>query len=159
MDNQEKETGCCPRFDPSPWDNKTFEWTDKRFVKAKVKTFFFVPLNFGSVITKTYDKITKAGATVMDRMSLSNHTSNWNMDLYIAVDREIPDAENVTLSGKFFSKIYEGNFNETGKWSKDFENDLKSRKLEIKKWYMWYTTCPQCAKKYGKNYVVIIAEI
>jgi hypothetical protein len=24
---------------------------------------------------------------------------------------------------------------------------------------MWYTTCPKCAKKYGKNYVVILAEI
>jgi len=24
---------------------------------------------------------------------------------------------------------------------------------------MWYTTCPKCAKKYGKNYVVIIAEV
>jgi hypothetical protein len=25
--------------------------------------------------------------------------------------------------------------------------------------YMWYTTCPKCAKKYGKNYVTIIAQI
>jgi hypothetical protein len=24
--------------------------------------------------------------------------------------------------------------------------------------YQWYTTCPKCAKKYGKNYVVIIAQ-
>ena len=23
----------------------------------------------------------------------------------------------------------------------------------------WYTTCPKCAKAYGKNYVVIIAEV
>ena len=25
--------------------------------------------------------------------------------------------------------------------------------------YMWYTTCPKCAKKYGKNYVVILGQI
>jgi len=24
---------------------------------------------------------------------------------------------------------------------------------------MWYTTCPKCAKVYGKNYVVTIAEV
>jgi hypothetical protein len=24
---------------------------------------------------------------------------------------------------------------------------------------MWYTTCPKCAQKYGKNYVVIIAQV
>ncbi|MFA6436615.1 MAG: hydrolase [Candidatus Paceibacterota bacterium] len=28
-----------------------------------------------------------------------------------------------------------------------------------KKWYMWYTTCPKCAKVYGKNHVVIVGEV
>jgi hypothetical protein len=31
--------------------------------------------------------------------------------------------------------------------------------LEIRKWFMWYTTCPKCAEKYGKNYVVIVAKV
>ncbi len=26
-------------------------------------------------------------------------------------------------------------------------------------WYMWYTTCPKCAKKYGKNHVVILGAV
>ena len=26
------------------------------------------------------------------------------------------------------------------------------------KLYFWYTTCPKCAKVYGKNYVVLLAE-
>lgn len=46
------EEECCPGFDPSaPWDGKLLEWENKRFVRDKVKTFFFIPLNFGSVIT------------------------------------------------------------------------------------------------------------
>lgn len=81
------------------------------------------------------------------------------MDIYLAVGKEIPDAENITLSGKFLSKVYEGPFKDTGKWCKDFGDYAKSKKLSIKKWYMWYTTCPKCAKKYGKNYVVIIAGV
>ena len=80
------------------------------------------------------------------------------MDLYLAVDREIPGAENVTLSGEFLSKVYEGPFKDTGKWCKEFEAFAASRKAGIKKMYMWYTTCPKCAKKYGKNYVVIVAQ-
>jgi hypothetical protein len=36
---------------------------------------------------------------------------------------------------------------------------MNEKSYKIKKWYMWYTTCPKCAKKYGKNYVVVIAEI
>jgi hypothetical protein len=29
----------------------------------------------------------------------------------------------------------------------------------MKKEYMWYTTCPKCAKKYGKNYVVVVGQV
>ena len=94
-----------------------------------------------------------------DYIGLSDHTSKWNMDLYLAVDKEIPEAENVTLSGKFYSKVYEGPFNNTGKWMKDFENIAKNKGLAIKKEYMWYTTCPKCAKKYGKNYVVVVGQV
>jgi hypothetical protein len=81
------------------------------------------------------------------------------MDVYLAVDREITGSENATLSGKYYSKVYEGPFQDTGKWSKDFESVAKSKGFDAKKWYMWYTTCPKCAKKYGKNYVVILAQV
>jgi hypothetical protein len=130
-----------------------------KFIKGKVKTAFYMPLNFGSVIVSMNKKADKAGAKVLDWLCLTEHTSKWNMDLYLAVDKEVPDAENITLSGKFLSKVYEGDFKDTGKWCKDFESFVKSKGLEVKKWYMWYTTCPKCAKKYGKNYVVIIAEV
>lgn len=105
------------------------------------------------------EKLTKSGANSPDWICLSDHTSKWNIDVYLAVDKEIADAENTTLSGKFYSKVYEGPFKDTGKWSKDFENAAKSKGFNIKKWFMWYTTCPKCAKKYGKNYVPIISQI
>jgi hypothetical protein len=156
MDNQ---TECCPQFNPESWDNKTLEWDNKKFIKDKVFTLFFIPLNFGSVIKKLMAKIDKAGVNAQDWMALSDHTSRWNMDIYVAVDKEVPDAENVTMSGKFFSKVYEGDFKETGKWCKEFENYVKNKGVETEKMYMWYTTCPKCAKKYGKNYTVIIAKL
>jgi hypothetical protein len=154
---EEKE--CCPRFDPIPWDNKTFDWQGKKFIKDKVFTLFFMPLNFGQVITRMMNKADKAGAKLENNLCLSDHTSKFNMDIYLAVDREIPGAENTTLSGKFLSRVYEGDFKDTGKWCKDFEEYVKSKNIEIKKWFMWYTTCPKCAKKYGKNYTVIIAKL
>ncbi len=156
---KKSETGCCPRFDPKPWDGKVFTWKNKKFVKDRVFTLFNIPINFGGVITKLWKKIEKAKAEMPDYMGLSDHTSMFNMDIYVAVDRKIPDAENVTMSGKFLSKVYEGPFQDTGKWCKDFEKFAKRKKLSIKKWYMWYTTCPKCAKHYGKNYVVIIARV
>jgi hypothetical protein len=159
MDNQVQNEECCPKFDPAPWDDNLFEWENKKFIKEKVFTLFHVPINFGAVMKRLDEKVRKAGAIIQDNMGLSDHTSKWNMDIYLAVDKEIPDAENTTLSGKFLSKVYEGDFKETGKWCKDFENYAKDKGLAIKKWYMWYTTCPKCAKKYGKNYVAIITQV
>lgn len=159
MSSQIADTECCPRFDPAPWDDKRFEWDNKRFIKDRVFTVFHVPINFGRVVQRMMAKIDAAGARAQDWMGLSDHTSRWNMDLYLAVDREIPGADNVTLSGQFASKVYEGPFKETGAWCKDFERYAEAKGLDIRKWYMWYTTCPKCARKYGKNYVVIVGRV
>ncbi len=150
---------CCPEFDPTQWDDKTLEWKDKKFIKDKVCTLFYMPINFGKVMKRLDEKVKRAGATMPDWLCLSDHTSKWNMDIYLAVDKEIPEAENTTLDGTFYSKVYEGPFKNTGKWCKDFKNVAKSKGLNIKKWYMWYTTCPKCAKKYGKNYVTILSKV
>ena len=109
-------------------------------------------------IKRMMQKIENAGGATPDWMGLSDHTSRWNMDLYVAVGKEIPGAENTTLSGSFFGKVYEGPYKDTGKWCKDFEEFTRSRNLNITKWFMWYTTCPKCAKKYGKNHVAIIGQ-
>jgi len=101
----------------------------------------------------------KNGVQVPDWLCLSDHTSKWNMDLYLAVDKEVPGMENVQLSGKFLSKVYEGDFKNTGKWCSDFEKYLQEKNQVLEKMYMWYTTCPKCAKKYGKNYIVIMGKI
>jgi hypothetical protein len=36
---------------------------------------------------------------------------------------------------------------------------VKSREKAIQRLYFFYTTCPKCSKKYGKNYVVILAQL
>jgi hypothetical protein len=150
---------CCPRFDPAPWDGKTFEWENKRFVRDTVRTFFYVPINFGAVMKRLVGKVAKAQATMPESICLAEHVSRWRMDVYLAVDKEVPSAENATLSGRFLSKVYEGPYKDTGKWCHDFRAFATSRDVEVGKWYMWYTTCPKCAKKFGKNYVAIVGKV
>jgi len=152
-----KEEICCPKLNPKLWNEKVFEWKNKKFVKAKVFTLFFMPVNFGRVISNLMKKV--GNNISKDSMCLSDHTSKWNMNIYVAVDKEVEGVDNINLSGKYLCKVYEGNFKDTGMWCKDFEKYTESKKMKIKKWYMWYTTCPKCAKKYGKNYVAIINEV
>lgn len=153
------EAECCPKFSPKIWDGKILDWKKKKFVKGKVFTVFYIPINFGGVITGIMKKIDAAGATCPDWLALSDHTSMWNMDLFVAVDKKVPGIENTTISGKFLSKVYEGPYQKTGEWCNDFERYVKKKGLKRGKMYMWYTTCPGCAKKYGKNYVVVISEV
>ncbi len=155
----ETKSTCCPEFDPTPWDEKLFVWDNKKFIKDRVWTLFYMPVNFGGVMKRLSKLVEESGAEVPDWVCLSDHTSKWNMDLYLAVDKEVLGAENATLHGKFFCKVYEGPFKNTEQWCKDFENVLKSKGLSASKSYMWYTTCPKCAKKYGKNYVAILGQV
>lgn len=150
---------CCPRFDPKPWDEKEFEWKDKKFIKDSVKTFMFMPLNYGAVMKRIQARVDKADAATSDWLCLSDHVSKWKMDVYLAVDKEVKNTKNTIITGKFFSKVYDGSYQDTGKWHKDFETYAKNKGYKLKKTYMWYTTCPKCAKKYGHNYTVIIGQI
>jgi len=153
------EKVCCPRFEPEKWDGKIFDWENKIFVKDRVFTALYMPIRFGAVMRSLDKKIEKAGAEIVDNLCLSDHTSRWNMDLYLAVNKKIDGLENVELSGKYLCKVYEGDYKETEKWCADFEKFAASKDYHIEKWYMWYTTCPKCAKKYGENYVAIFGRI
>lgn len=153
------ETGCCPRFNPKMWQNKTFVWKNKLFFKDRVKTFFYMPLNINRVMGRLFKATQDAGSSFEDGLTLSDHTSKWNMDVYVAAKKRIKGLENVTISGKFYTRVYEGPYSDTKYWSEDFEKHMAKKKLKYKKLFMWYTTCPHCAKIYGKSYVVFVAQI
>lgn len=106
MSDQNEE--CCPKFDPAPWDGKVLEWENKKFIKGKVFTLFFMPVNFGSVIVKLMAKVKDAGAGTPENLCLSDHTSKWNMDLYLAVDKEIPGAEMSRCRADFSARFTKG---------------------------------------------------
>lgn len=159
--SSEKKTTdvCCPEFDPTKWEDKVFNWENKRFIKEKVNTLFYMPLNFGGVMKKLDKKVSAVGASLNDSICLSHHTSKWNMDIYLEVNQQIPEAKNIEMSGKFFSKVYEGPYRDTGKWNSDFNQTVASKGFSVDQQFMWYTTCPKCAKKYGKNYVAYFGRI
>jgi len=149
---------CCPPFDPKPWEQTIVSFDDQFFMKVKVLTFNSIPLNFGSVMTRARKLIGQAGAKVVNNIALCNHVSKWTMEVYIAIDKEFDNLKAIRLPGTFLSNVYEGPFKDTAIWCKDFERLAKEKEFVINTWYMWYTTCPKCAKKYGKNYVVVLAR-
>jgi len=152
--NEEKI--CCPQFDPIPWENKEIVWDNKMFVKDNTVCFMHVPLNINSMMKRIWGKVEKAGAgpDMKEWVMLSDESSLWKGIHYLAVSKEVPDAENVKISGTFLTKVFEGPYKDAGKWYKKMQELGIEKGVEIKKIYFYYTTCPKCAKKWGKNYVV-----
>jgi hypothetical protein len=153
------ETGCCPRFNPEPWDEKETTWEDKRFVKDRVRSFLHIPLNFGGVMKRCGALIEAADAKTEEMIVLSDENSLWGADVYVNVSRDVPGAEMASISGTFLSKVFEGPYKNIRTWIDQMQEYVKSQGKETKKLYFYYTTCPKCAKVYGKNYVVLLAQV
>lgn len=153
------ETGCCPRFDSIPWQEKEVTWKDKLFIKDHVTSLFHIPINFGKVVVRNMNIIEKEKAYCPDNLMLSDEKSLWGSDLYFAIDKEVPNVQLEKISGTFLTKVFEGPYQNMGQWIKDMTAYVASKGKEMKKLYFWYTTCPKCAKTYGKNYIVLFAQV
>ncbi|MCU0613144.1 MAG: hypothetical protein MUE60_15330 [Candidatus Eisenbacteria bacterium] len=150
---------CCPQFDPKPWEGTTHTWEGKRFVKDRVIGLFHIPLNFGAVMRRNVEAIEAAGATSESMVVLSDENSLWGSDVYIEVGKDVPNATMATISGTFVSQVFEGPYKNMRNWIAEMNAFVTAQGKSIGKLYFYYTTCPKCAKKYGKNYVVILARV
>lgn len=150
---------CCPPFDPAPWDEKTITMDRRLFVKDRVTSLFHIPLNFGAVMKRNVAAIQAANAFAENMLVLSDENSLWGADVYIEVSKDIPEAHMATISGTFLAKVFEGPYQNMRQWIEAMKAFVTAQGKSLQKLYFYYTTCPKCAKKYGKNYVVILAQI
>ena len=159
----QQDNECCPRFNPEGWEGRELKWKDKLFVKGTLPQFMHMPLpgSFGKTVQKLWVKIEAAHARPDDKdfLMLAAEESAWKGEIYIATTREVPDADNVWLSGSFLTRVFDGSFNEVPKWIGQMEQYLTEQGKKAKDYFFYYTTCPRCAKKYGHNYVVVFARV
>ena len=159
-DMSDNPTNCCPKFNPEGWDKQDLHFEDKLFVKAKTRSFAHMPLNMGSVFSKIFAAIEKAGATDDNNfIVLSYDPSAWTGEHYFSVTKDIPGREMVRMSGDYVTKVFEGPYKKLPEWEKDMKAFVKDKGKHAQKTYFFYTTCPKCAKSYGKNYSVAVSQI
>ncbi len=154
-----RETGCCARLDRARWDEQMFTWKDKSFLKDHIRAILHIPLNFGSVISRDHAAIERAEAYAAEPFWLTDEVSPWGSDILIATDRPVPNAEMVTLSGTFRSKVFEGPYRDVGKWIAAMNQYVASKGETIRRLYFYYATCPKCAKRFGANQVALVAQV
>jgi len=105
------------------------------------------------------EKIKNVDTLTPEPLMLTDEKSLWGVDIYNAVSKNVPHAEMVKISEAFLMKVFDGVYQNMGKWVGEIKGFVELKGKEIKKLYFSYTTCPKCAKFYGKNYVLIFAQI
>lgn len=158
-----RDEECCPKFDPEPWNEVSHTWNEKCFLKETVPQFLHMPLPwvYGKTITRMWKTANREGiATEMkDFLLLAYDPSPWKSELYMSVTREQPGVTTVKLSGNYISKVFDGPYEAVPRYIGEMEIYLERIGKKAKKYYFYYTTCPKCAKKYGHNYIVALAEV
>ncbi len=159
LDTSVNTTGCCPKFNPDGWDAQELHFRDKRFVRATTRSLMHVPINMGTVFARVQEHLEKADAIDWsDYIVLSRDTSAFAGEHLFSSKKTVPDEEMTTLSGDFITKVFEGPYRKVGHWHTEMAELVRARGSEPKSIWFFYTTCPKCAKAYGQNYVVGVAE-
>ncbi len=153
------ETGCCARFDAEAWDGREVNWVDQPFVTDRVHSIMHIPIDFGQVMTRCHAAVEAAEAWPDEPMWLSDESSAWGSELYVMTDRSVPGALMTHFTGRFLARAFEGPFRDAGKWHKEMQAYVSRCGHRPGKTYAWYTTCPRCAKKLGRNPVVLLTRV
>ncbi len=150
------ETGCCPVPNTKGWDGKEVSLSDHFFIRKTGRSFAFIPLNMGKVLTALNSMASEAGVTLPaeNALLLSRDLSPWKSEQLYAVSKPIDGADNVVLKGKYLTRLFEGPYSDAKKWCTELMGLALKRGAKDPKVYYFYTTCPKCQKHYGKNYVI-----
>jgi hypothetical protein len=160
LDDSVNTTGCCPKFNPEGWDGQELHFRDKPFLRATTKSAMHIPVNMGRVFARVQGHIEDAGAYDPDDfIVLSQDTSAWEAEHLFAARKPVEGEEMTTLSGDFVTKVFEGPYREAKRWDAEMRDLVEAKGGTPSDVYFFYTTCPKCAKAYGKNYVVGVARL
>ena len=133
-------------------------------MKDSIPEFFHIPLP--SMISK---KITRMWTAVEDNKADSPNKEDtlilfrdptpFKEEIYISVEKDVPNEKNVILSGTFISKVFDGGYNDIPRFVKEMDKYLEKKDKKAKDYYIHYAYCPKCAQKYGNNYMIFFAQI
>ena len=157
-DDSINTTGCCPRFNPAGWDRQKLHFENKAFVRATTRGLLHIPINMGRIFSRVQGHIEEADAFSADNtVVLSRDLSSTEAEHLFSVSKPVPEEDNVTLTGDFITKVFEGPYRKVILWHREMQE-------LVEKWggnpgdvYFFYTTCPKCARVYKQNYIVGVA--
>ncbi len=153
------EDKCCDLMDGKDWEGKTVTWKDKVFVKKKYSAIFYMPIGLDGVLKDLMSELDKKKLIPEEHpIMLWRNEGLFGGEILVAMKKKDPAYDTVTLSGKYYTKFYEGKgYSEAGKWHKDFKEATKDK--NVQETMTEYALCPGCQKKFGKMQAVLFGKL
>jgi hypothetical protein len=157
------EDECCPKFNPKKWDEKTFVWKNKPFIRESIPTLFHIPFPpmIGKKITRMMDLASNPNKIDLKKdevLVLFRDPTAFKSEIYISVTGKVEGAKNTIISGTFTAKVFEGPYNAIPQYVKQMNQHLE-REIPSEDYYIHYAYCPKCEKKYGHHYMILFARV
>lgn len=154
---------CCPLFDPEKWEGEHFNWQEKKFIIGTIPTLFHIPFPpmIGKKIAAMWKLVEESGAApekTDDTLVLFRDPTPFKSEILISVSKEVNTTDNILLSGKFTTKVFDGGYNKIPVFIKEMEKYLETEGEKALDYYVHYAYCPRCVKKYGHNYILLLAK-
>ena len=154
---------CCPKFNPEKWDGKAYSWDEKKFIKESVPALFHIPFFplIGKKIKRMMKHVESASALEEDKTNvlfLFTDPHPFKSEFYLSVTKDVPHENNVTISGTFEAKVFDGPSRAIPKFIEEMKESLDKKGRKAGKYYVHYAYCPKCSKKFGNNYMVLFAK-
>jgi hypothetical protein len=163
MDKPQKEVTCCPVFDPERWNEKMYTWENKMFIRGSMPQILHYPFPgmIRRIMKKLWKQATEAEAEpcAEDFIMLIYDRSPWKCEFFMPVTHEVPGADNMRLSGTYFTKVFDGPIKLVPQFINEMDILLAQKDILAKKYYFYFAACPHCDRKYTVNNIVAFAQI
>jgi hypothetical protein len=161
MEKPDKEVTCCPVFDAAKWNEQMYTWENKQFIRGTMPQFlhFTFPRLVRRIMKKLWEQAAEAEPDREDFLILTYDLSAWKGEIYLPVTHAVPGADNVVLSGTYFTKVFEGPFKMVPQYVNEMDILLSRRDILAKRYFFYSTACPICERKYSADSIIAFAEI
>ncbi len=150
---------CCRRLGPGAWDRRFWSWDDKPFYRATYLTFFNIPLNLDSVVEKAVEEIGSHNLWTEPMIYLGRDETAFHSSVLISVSRFTDQLPIETLSGRYYSRLFQGPYADSGKYVRETKTDLREQGSDAGETYMYHATCPRCIGEGKPPQTVVFAEV
>lgn len=167
-DTSAQEEECCPFFHPEKWNDKTFHWKNKPFIKESVRAFFHIPFppSIQKKILKMMslaEKENKLDPDKEESLVLFSDPTPFRSEIHLSTTGEISGAGNAPMSGTFRAKVFQGSYDQVPKFIKSMREyitrEFPGKSIPNENYFAHYAYCPKCEKKFGRNYTVLFAKV